>query len=38
MKGWYKDIKMYVSKGIGTSIFPARFLAKAEIAVFKLLT
>lgn len=36
MKGWY-DVgvrKMYVSKGIGTSIFPARFGSRAEIAVF----
>lgn len=38
LKGWYQDVKMYVSKGIGTSIFPVRFMAKAEIAVFKLLT
>jgi len=38
LKGWYEDKNMYVSKGIGTSIFPARFMAKAEIAVFKLLT
>ena len=38
LKGWYKDKNIYVSKGIGTSIFPARFMAKAEIAVFKLLT
>lgn len=36
LKGWYTDKKIYVSKGIGTSIFPARFMAKAEIAVFKL--
>jgi predicted MPP superfamily phosphohydrolase len=33
LKGWYTDKNIYVSKGIGTSIFPARF-----IAVFKLLT
>lgn len=38
LKGWYKDKNIYVSKGIGTSIFPARFMAKAEIAVFKMLT
>jgi predicted MPP superfamily phosphohydrolase len=37
LKGWYKDKNIYVSKGIGTSIFPARFMAKSEIAVFKLL-
>lgn len=38
LKGWYNDKNIYVSKGIGTSIFPARFMAKAEIAVFKMLT
>lgn len=38
LKGWYLDKNMYVSKGIGTSIFPARFMAKAEIAVFKVLS
>lgn len=38
LKGWYKDKNMYVSKGIGTSIFPARFMARAEVAVFKLLS
>lgn len=38
LKGWYKDKNIYVSKGIGTSIFPARFMAKAEIAVFFVLT
>lgn len=38
LKGWYKDDfkKMYVSKGIGTSILPARFGARAEIGVFYL--
>ena len=38
LKGWYTDKNLYVSKGIGTSIFPGRFMAKAEIAVFKMLT
>jgi len=38
LKGWYRDKNIYVSKGIGTSILPARFMAKAEIAVFKMLT
>ena len=35
-KGWYKSNNqdLYVSKGIGTSIFPARFGARAEIAIF----
>lgn len=39
LKGWYKDgaKKMYVSKGIGTSILPVRFMARAEIAVFNLI-
>ena len=38
IKGWYNNTvpKMYVSKGIGTSIFPARFGARAEIAIFNL--
>lgn len=38
LKGWYKDDKknMYVSKGIGTSILPIRFLSRAEIALFQL--
>jgi len=33
LKGWYTDTepKMYVSKGIGTSILPIRFGARAEI-------
>lgn len=36
LKGWYKDAlkNLYVSKGIGTSILPARFMARAEIAIF----
>jgi predicted MPP superfamily phosphohydrolase len=38
LKGWYADTypKLYVSKGIGTSILPARFGARAEITVFHL--
>jgi len=34
LKGWYKDKepKMYVSKGIGTTILPIRFGARAEVA------
>jgi len=38
IKGWYYDNKpdLYVSKGVGTSIFPARFGARAEIAIFNL--
>jgi predicted MPP superfamily phosphohydrolase len=33
LKGWYNEMepKMYVSKGIGTSILPVRFGARAEI-------
>lgn len=33
LKGWYKETepKMYVSKGIGTSILPIRFCARAEM-------
>lgn len=39
VKGWYKNKlpHLYVSKGIGTSIFPARFGARAEIAIFNLM-
>lgn len=35
LKGWYKESapKMYVSKGIGTSILPVRFGARAEMVV-----
>ena len=34
LKGWYKETepKMYISKGIGTSVLPIRFGARAEIA------
>jgi uncharacterized protein len=40
LKGWYTDSGMnfYVSKGIGTSILPVRFLARSEVAVFNLRT
>jgi len=33
LKGWYKEDKpkMYISKGIGTSILPIRFGARAEM-------
>jgi len=36
LKGWYKEKlpHLYVSKGIGTSILPIRFGARAELAVF----
>lgn len=37
LKGWYPLKKIYVSKGIGTSIVPARFMARSEVTVFKLL-
>ena len=38
LKEWYTSSFpiLYVSKGIGTSIFPIRFRANAEIAVFNL--
>jgi predicted MPP superfamily phosphohydrolase len=36
LKGWYHDKTMFVSKGIGTSILPARFMARAEMALFHL--
>ena len=40
LKGWYNNYtpKMYVSKGIGTGAIPARFCARAEIAIFNLST
>ncbi len=36
VRGWYKGSlpELYVSKGIGTSILPIRFGARAEISVF----
>ena len=36
VKGWYSNeiSKMYVSKGIGTTIFPIRFGARAEATIF----
>jgi predicted MPP superfamily phosphohydrolase len=38
IKGWYRSNipNLYVSKGIGTSVIPARFGARAEIAIFNL--
>jgi len=38
LKGWYQngENKMYVSKGIGTSILSMRFMARAEVAIFYL--
>jgi uncharacterized protein len=38
IKGWYteENQKIYVSKGIGTSMFPARFMSRSEIAIFNL--
>lgn len=37
VKGWYKDnnLPTYVSKGIGTSIWPIRFGARAEMVTFE---
>ena len=36
VRGWFRDRSpmLYVSKGIGTSILPVRFGARAEIALF----
>lgn len=36
LKGWYMqgDKRLYVSKGIGTSMIPVRFGARAEVAEF----
>lgn len=36
ISGWYKESTphLYVSKGVGTSILPIRFGARAEIAIF----
>tara|TARA_R110000868_G_scaffold227035_1_gene479991 strand:+ start:362 stop:1186 length:825 start_codon:yes stop_codon:yes gene_type:complete len=36
LKGWYnlKTTKMYVSKGIGTTVIPLRFFARAEATIF----
>lgn len=36
--GWYEEAgtKMYVSRGIGTSVLPVRFLCPPEIAIFDL--
>lgn len=38
VKGWYRENSppIYVSKGIGTSKVPARFGARAEVALFNL--
>jgi predicted MPP superfamily phosphohydrolase len=36
VKGWFRDRSpmLYVSKGVGTTILPVRFEARAEIALF----
>ncbi len=38
LKGWYKDVepKMYISKGIGTSILPIRLGARAEMVAMEI--
>lgn len=38
ISGWYResDTALYVSKGIGTSVIPARFMARAEYTMFHL--
>jgi predicted MPP superfamily phosphohydrolase len=37
VRGWYRDdpIPLYVSRGLGTSIVPARFCAAPEVAYFE---
>lgn len=37
-KGWYRDTwaPLYVSRGVGVSVLPARFLCRPEVAVFEL--
>lgn len=37
LKGWYDlgKTKLYVSKGVGTSVVPIRFGSRAEVAVFR---
>lgn len=36
LRGWYEnnESKMFVSKGIGTTILPIRFFARAEVSIF----
>jgi predicted MPP superfamily phosphohydrolase len=36
--GWYAEgsTRMYVSRGVGTSIYPARFFCRPEVAVIRL--
>jgi len=36
LSGWYEESepKLYVSKGVGTSIFPVRFNSRSEVAIF----
>jgi uncharacterized protein len=36
VQGWYRDAatSLYVSRGIGTSVVPARFCAAPEVAYF----
>lgn len=36
LKGFYHDKKLYVSKGIGYSFLPMRFMARAEVAYFEM--
>ena len=38
VRGWYRDrdrVAMYVSRGLGTSVVPARFFSPPELAVFQ---
>ncbi len=38
VEGWYEEAgtKMYVSRGVGTSVLPVRLLCAPEIAIFDL--
>jgi predicted MPP superfamily phosphohydrolase len=38
LEGWYeaKGSRLYVSRGIGTSLLPIRFLCRPELAVITL--
>ena len=38
VEGWYRDAKapMYVSRGIGTAVVPARFCCRPELPIFTL--
>ncbi|MEO0777781.1 MAG: metallophosphoesterase [Bacteroidota bacterium] len=37
VRGWYRErgLPLYVSKGVGTSVFPLRFGSRAEVGLFR---